>query len=454
MKRMLLGGLTLLATLAMALPAAAGNLYIPLLDRDGANASHQRTEVWIANPASQPHNFKPVFLPTGASGVALSGTGTAATVLSGRTGKLIGVTSPGQFGLLEIAADTDIQVEARLANTLGAGSSSYTEVPVITSANVLPAGAKANLLGLSRSSGGFYTDLGVVNLDRQGTATCAVSVFRADGTQIAGTATITVEALSMRHFGDALGLLGETDVLDARAQVTCDKTFYPYAAVFNPVAGTLLFTTPTGSGASTLGTGTTPPPPPPGNSIVFTLDGLFHTPTPGHETKQLVVQVPQPLSLRSMTIDWDVTPAAFTPGHESANHSLIWVFRGKNRSNTIANMNTFGPPVSTIKNTSNVDLAPPTVSAQSTSLAFQQGTLYHIHYVYDAEHATITTTVSTGGVPAATMTQNATAKNNILNIPAIGFNVQFGNTAAQAASGEFPTYGWQYANLRIEMVPY
>jgi hypothetical protein len=447
MKKTLFGCLTLLAT---ALPAAAGNLYIPLLDRDGAGGSHQRTEVWIANPANQPHNFKPTFLPTGASGTALSGTGTAAMVLNGRTGKLIGLTSPGQLGLLEIAADTDIQIEARLANTLGAGASIYTQAPVITSANAAPAGSKANLLGLGRSSGGVYTDLGVVNLSTQAATTCSVSVFRADGSQIAGTATITVEALSMRHFGDALGLLGETDVLDARAQVICDQTFYSYAAVFNPVAGTLLFATPTGSGASTLGTTT----PPPGNSVIYTLSGNFHTPTAGHEIKQLVVQVPGALSLRSMIVDWDITPAAFTVGHETENHSLIWVYRGKNRSNTIANMNAFGPARSTVKNASNVDLAPPAVTAKETSMAFQQGTLYHIHYVYDAEHATITTTVSTGGVTTATMTQNATAKNNILTIPAIGFNVQFGNTAAQAASGEWPTYGWQYANLRIEMVPY
>ncbi|HEX4963148.1 MAG TPA: hypothetical protein VF173_20120 [Thermoanaerobaculia bacterium] len=447
MRRTLLGCLALLLT---ALPASAGNLYVPLLDRDGAGGSHQRTEVWIANPASQTHNFKPTFLPAGTSGVALSGTGTQATVLAGRTSKLLGATSPGQYGLLEIAADTDIQVEARLNNTLGVGPAVYTAVPVITSANVLKAGATAHLLGLGRTSGGVYTDIGVVNLDSTATS-CAVSVFRADGSQIAGTANISVDPLSVRHFGDALGILGETDVLDARARVTCDRTFYPYAAVFNPVAGTLLFATPTGSGASTLGSGTTPPT---GNSIVFTLDGLFLTPTVGHEIKQLVVPVTQALSLRSMTIDWDVTPGPFTVGHESQNHSLIWVYRGKNRSNTIANMNTFGPPRSTVKNTSNVDLPPPNVSAQETALAFQQGTLYHIHYVYDAEHATITTTVTTGGVIAATMAQNATAKNAILTIPAIGFNVQFGNTAAQAASGEWPTYGWQYANLRIEMVPY
>src|SRR5436305_7524189 len=59
MRRTLLGCLALLVT---ALPAAAGNLYVPLLDRDGVGSSHQRTEVWIANPASQPRNFKPTFL--------------------------------------------------------------------------------------------------------------------------------------------------------------------------------------------------------------------------------------------------------------------------------------------------------------------------------------------------------------------------------------------------------
>jgi hypothetical protein len=448
MKKPFLACLACLALLA-AVPAAAGNLYVPLLDRDGAGGSRQRTEVWIADAGTQTRNFTPTFLPAGASGAALSGTGTPATLLTGRTSKLIGATSAGHFGLLEISAPAEVQVEARLANTVGAGAALYTPVPVITSANVIRAGTTAHLLGLSRTSGGVYSDLGVVNVEKQ-TAQCTVAVFRADGSQISGTATISVEPLSMRHFGDALGILGEIDVLDARAQVTCDKTFYPYAAVFSPVSGVLFFATPTGSGASTLGTVT----PPPGNTLVFTLDGQFHTPTLGHEIKQLVVPVTQALTLRRMNIDWDVTPGPFTPDHEDKNHSLIWVYRGKNRSNTIANMNTFGPPRSTIKNTSNVDLQAPAVTAQETSLAFQQGTLYHIHYVYDAENGTITTTITSAGLTVATMTQNATAKNRTLTIPAVGFNVQFGNTAAQAASNEYPTYGWQYANLRIEMVPY
>jgi hypothetical protein len=452
MKTSLLGGLALLAQiLALTAPAAAGNLYIPLLDRDGAGDSHQRTEVWIANAGTQTRNFTPVFLPAGTSGAALSGTGTPAAVLNGRTSKIVGATTAGHFGLLEISAPTEIQVEARLANTVGANPVLYTPVPVITSANVIPAGTVAHLVGLGRTSGGLYTDLGIVNLEKQA-AQCTVAAFRADGSQIAGTASVPLEPLSVRHFGDAVGILGETDALDVRFQVTCDRTFYPYAATFNPLNGSLLFTTPSGSGASTLGTGTTPPPP--GNTVVFTLDGLFHTPAVGHEIKQLVVQVPRALALRRMSIDLDVTADAFAPGHESGSHNLIWVYRGKNRSNTIANLNAFGPPRSTIKNTSNVDVTPANVSNRETALAFQQGVLYHVHYVYDAENGTITTTVSTGGVAVATMTQNATAKNRTLTIPAVGFNVQLGNPAGQGASNLWPTYGWKYANLRIEMVPY
>src|SRR5436305_13928211 len=116
-------------------------------------SSHQRTEAWIANPASQPRNYKPIFLTAGASGTAHSGTGTQATVLNGRTGKLIGLTTPGRFGLLEIAADAEVQVEARLNNTLGSGPAVYTPVPVISSANVAKAATPAHLLALVRPRG-------------------------------------------------------------------------------------------------------------------------------------------------------------------------------------------------------------------------------------------------------------------------------------------------------------
>ena len=57
-----------------------------------------------------------------------------------------------------------------------------------------------------------------------------------------------------------------------------------------------------------------------------------------------------------------------------------------------------------------------------------------------------------GGTVLTTLVQAATAANGRLSIPATGFFVQFGHTAAQAAEGfEFPTYNWNYANLRVEM---
>lgn len=446
MKKALLG---CLASLALAIPAAAGNLYVPLLDRD-TSGSRQRTEVWIGNSGALERFYTATFLPAGTDGTPVSGTGSRASVLGARTVKLTGLTTTGNFGLLEISAAPQLQVEARLANSTGSGPVFSLPLPVITSTNALPSGSSAQLLGLGRSNAGAFTDLGVVNLDRQSTTQCAVSFFRANGTQIAGTANISVDPLSMRRFGDALGLLGENEVADARAQVTCDRTFYAFASVFSPSGGYLLVTGPTGSGASTLGGD---PVPNPGNTVVYTLDGTVHTPAVGNESRQLVVPTGGALRLRRMVIELDVTPGAFTAGNTDKSHNIFWAHRGRFRSNTIGNINVFGPARNEVRNNSNVDVAPAAISAQQTSLVLQQGTTYRFRYLYNAETATITTTVSSGGVTVAAMEQPATAANRTLNVAASGFNLHIGH-GVRPNVPEFPSYGWQYANLRVEMVPY
>jgi hypothetical protein len=87
-------------------------------------------------------------------------------------------------------------------------------------------------------------------------------------------------------------------------------------------------------------------------------------------------------------------------------------------------------------------------------MPFQQGVSYHVRYVYDAEINKITMTVSSGGTTVSILEMNGSAINKTIMVPAAGLFVQFGHTAAQAAGGiEFPTYGWVYSNLRIEMTP-
>jgi len=453
MKRKLFSTLLLLAAGAAA-PAFAGKVYVPVVQRTGGGASHA-TEVWLANAGTQERRYEAGFLAADTNGTTPHTPAIRTVVVGGRTVRLVNPGPAGTIGLIEIDAAPQIQIDARLANTPAVGAITYTPVPVISSDNALPAAATVSLLGLSRTPSGSYSDLGLVNLASQA-AQCGVTFTRADGTGIGQTVNVTVQPLSLRHFSDALGILGESQAADARAQVSCDRTFFAYAAVFNAAVSQFTFATPAATGASTLGTdGTPPPPPPPGDAIVFTSPGVVHTPATGNEIKAFVVPVSQALSLRRFTVEFDVIPGPWTAAKPDGNHNLIWIYRGKYRSNTIANLNAFGPARSGVKNTQNVDMARGKLTTDEKALVLQQGVTYHVKSVYDAENEQVTTTISSGGQTLATLQHAATARDRILRIPAGGFNVQFGHTAAQAAGGaEFPTYGWVYRDLRIEMLPY
>jgi hypothetical protein len=322
---------------------------------------------------------------------------------------------------------------------------------VISSDNALAAGSAAHLQGLFRDLSGSYTDLLVVNLAIQAAA-CDIQFFRADGTQVGGTATVSVPPLSLRSFGDAFGLLGAPSITDARAQVSCNQPFFAFAAVFNAARTLLSFVTPSATGASTL-PGPAGPGPAPG-AIVFERTGEVHRVVPGDEIEILKVPVPQPLTLRKVIVEWDVVPGPWTASKPEGNHNLIWIHRGKYRSNTLANVNTFGPPRSGIKNTQNLDMAAKAFTTKEVPLALQEGISHHLRYVYDAETNKVTLTVTSGGATVSTLEMDGSALNKRITVPAAGLFVQFGHTAAQAAQGiEFPTYGWVYSNLRIEMQP-
>lgn len=450
MKKRLLACITFAAALSVE-PAFAGFVYVPILNRTGTGGSTHATEVWLSNSGTQERRYGTFFLAAGADGTQRPAPSTKATLLAGRTSKLVGISAPGTTGLLEVEAGTQVLVQARLANSPASGFAAYTEVPVISSDNMLSAGSAAHLQALLRDASGAYTDLDVVNLANLA-ATCTIQFFRADSTQIGSTATISVPPLSLRHFPDALGTLGETAIADARAQVSCNRTFFAFAAVFNPARTVLSFVTPSASGASTLSGPNGPGPSP--DAIVFERTGQVHKAVIGQATKVLTIPVPQALQLKKVTIEWDVVPGPWTATKPDGNHNLIWLHRGKYRSNTIANVNTFGPPRSGIKNTQNLDMVAKALTAKEVPLVFQEGVTYHLNYVYDADTNKINLTVTSGGAILATLDMDGSALNKVISVPATGLFLQLGHTAEQAAGGiEFPSYGWTWSNLRVEMQP-
>src|SRR6266567_2417709 len=77
-------------------------------------------------------------------------------------------------------------------------------------------------------------------------------------------------------------------------------------------------------------------------TIVFNAPGLLHKASKQNEKGVIRIPVPQDLALRQMTIDWDVDPGPWSPKNPAGAHGLLWLYRGKFRSNTVANVSYYG----------------------------------------------------------------------------------------------------------------
>lgn len=450
MKRTILAGLTLalaLLSLLHAAPASAGAVYIPVMTPAGTAGDLHSTEIWVSNPAATQSGFATVFLPAGTDGTQGSGTSPEVPVPANRTFLL--ANPANTVGLLEVGSSQEIGVAARMVNTSPTGLQTVSAVPVISAANLIETNGTAHLTGLDRDPDrGDATHLGIVNLGTA-SATCVVKFFRVDGTQISSTVNLSFLPLSLRQFDDALGLLGEQKIADARAQISCNQPFYAFGTLLTQPASQLTFIVPSAITAAVDGPD---PDPEPGNSLVFKKSGLLHTATRGNPKGYVDVPIQSPLALKRMVVDMEFVPGPWNREKTPGNHALIWVYRGQYRSNTVVNVNAFGPNKYTIKMNQNVDMFPGDVTAQEVGLQLQQGTRYHLHYVYDAKNKLITTEISSGGQLLKSMSMPGTAQKGILTINAGRLNVEFGHLAGQEGP-EIPSYGWSYYDLRIEMVP-
>jgi hypothetical protein len=439
--------------------AFAGAVYVPVPDPvNSVTGSTHAVQIWITNGGTVSRPYTATYLTAESDGTQRSTTPPVQTpVAAGRTSVLGGVSTPGKNGLLEINTSATMSIEARLYSTpANAQVTTVSPLPVISSDNLFAAGSTAVLLGLRRDlTHGDFTDLGVVNLGQKA-AQCQIDFFRADGTQIGATASLAFKPLSLRFFGDAFGLLSEQQTADARSQVSCDQPFYAYASIYTGVNQEMMIVAPAGSGASTLtapGSGTPDPPPSTGGSILFSASGVFHTATPGNEKKTFNIVLPNALSLRKMVVDMDVVPGPWDRAKVPGNHAILWLYRGKFRGNTIANVNAFSPPKVTLKAAQNINLPAGSLTQEEQGVPWVQGRTYHLKYTYDAEHGSVTVVLSAGGTAVKTLQFAGTAPNGVLDVPATGLTAEFGHYADQEGP-EVASYGWSYANLQIMGVPY
>lgn len=437
-------------SLAQAAPASAGAVYVPVFAPSGTGGSLHATEVWVSNPDGQQRTFSTTFLPAGSNGNQRNGSAPEIPVPARRTFLLSNVGNG--LGLLEVKSSQQISVEARLTSTSPNGLQTFATVPVISSANTIAANGVAQILGLERDGGrGNLSHLGVVNLGTSA-AQCEVKVFRVDGTQVGGTTSLAFQPLSLRQFNDALGTLGQQNATDVRVHVSCNQPFYAYAALLTQPHAQLTFRGP--SGTTVAGGGNDPGPTPgSGNALVFTKGGHIHTAAPGNPKGKLLIPIQNPMSLKRLIVECDFVPGPWNLEKVPGNHAIIWLYRGRFRSNSVVNVNAFGPNKYTVKLNQNVDLPAGGVTSAEGGLQLEQGKRYHLRYVYDAQTNQITAEFFHNGKLLRTLRADGTASNNRLAVNPPALNVEFGHNPGQEGP-EIPSWGWSYHDLKVEMIPY
>jgi hypothetical protein len=435
--------------------AFAGTVYIPVPDPVGSTGSSHAMQVWITNSGTAARPYTATLIAADSDGTKRSSKATETPVPAGRTALLVNVGVRGQVGLLEIDSSAQTSIEARLVNTSPTGQVSHSVVPVISSDNLFAAGATAIVQGLGRDDvRGDMSSFGIVNLAQQASQ-CEVKVFRADGTPIGGTVVLAFKPLSLRYFSDAFGLLGQVKLADARFQISCSQAFYTYATVFLKGSSQIVFVGPSATGGSTLTAPGSPNQPPPSSagSVIYSIPGLFHTATVSKPKEQREITLERDLSLKRLVIDMDFIPGPWNRDKAPGNHGLIWLYRDKFRSNTIANINAFSPPKLTLKAAQNINLPPLSSTQGEVGVPWEEGKRYHVQYTYDAEHGQVIVVLSSAGTTIKSFSYASTAPNAVLTVPAKGLTVDFGHYANQEGP-EVAAYGWRYYDFRVEMVPY
>lgn len=445
--------ISLLAALAVtvltAASAQAGAVYIPVLDAAAPSGAARTTEVLVANRGDAAAAFFGTLLIADSDGTQRSSSPASTPISAGSTLLLRSPSPPPPVGMFEIDAPDAVAVAARVRPASGAAA----ELPIISSRNLAAAGDLLDVMGLTRTANGVVSDLTLANLGRTA-ARCQITVFSTGGARIAPPAQVTLAPLSLRNYHDALAILGVSAIADARASVSCDQPFYAFASRAD-AGGEIAFLLPAATGASTLQRPTSSSPPPaPGSAVVFRLDGLVHQPTPGNEVRELTIPVPRSLDLRSLTVDLDIVPGPWNTRKVPGVHGLIWLYRGRFRSGTIANLSAVGAgDSSSLRMNQNVDLPAGVNRSSSAGYQFQQGTTYHLRYTYDAASNQVTLELSQGGQTLRTLRMEGTAADQVLTVPASGLIAQLGNWGTEPGP-EVASYGWQYSNLRITLTPY
>jgi hypothetical protein len=431
-----------LTVLSLA-PLHAATVYVPVLDPVNAAGAPLDTQLWISNFDNMARPYSTTLL---ADGEGVEAKAFSSTVPANRAVYLDRATAQGETGLLAIDdASQSLLVNAWVKSVHGKNVH-YAGLPVISPETQVAAGAAAYLNGIGRDGSRDVTQLALINLG-DAAAQCQVDVVAADGSLVRAAGAVEVLAKSMSRYEDALGLRGKPA---ATAKVTCDQPFYALAAQVDSETSEVSFVNPSETIETAAASPARKAAATTGTTITFDQSGYFHLATKDNAKKILRVPVPQQLNATKVLAEFDVIAGPWNPRMPRGAHNLIFFHRGKFRSNTLANLNAFGPSTYKVKLAQNVDMPAHYDTAFESGFTFVMGQTYHIVSVYDAFNKRVTFTVSQNGNVVKSGQLDATARSRVLLVPGTGLVAEFGNNNNQFLP-EVSSLGWKYGNFHVEI---
>ena len=428
--------------LGVVTAAGAGTFYVPVVQPSASNGHRLPTHLWVSNLGTEEISYRSSFLPVGVDGSAFKSIAEAAPqkVAVDRVQAVDDVAASGRTGLLAIESDSEVQVDAWVETNHGR-QTYMGGIPIISEANRFEAGTSAFVNGVSRV---HTAQLALVNLGAD-SASCSVDFVRADGTLAGGNAQVTVPAVSLGLYDDALGLRQVQE--DVSVSASCDQPFFAFAVENNPRTSRVTFISPANQIVAT------PVLADAGAPIIFDRPGQVHFATTADPKLKLAVPVTQALQLDRLVYDLDITAGPWNARHPECAHNIAFFHRGKFRSNCFSNLNAFGPKRYWLKNNQNIDQPAGANTNARIGFKFIQGTTYHVNYVFDAINKMVHIIIQQGGQDVGHIDMKATAQNHILTVPSTGLVLEMGNLLNQVGC-EVPSLGWTWSNLHLQMFPH
>ncbi len=206
----------------------------------GVGGSVWRSDLAVVNPAATDAELVLTFTDhdTGATTTARR------TLAAGATEEWVDVVAGALGvggavkGLLAIGSSAPLAISCRTYNQETATRTYGQQLPALTAADALPAGAEGVVPHLKRTAR-FRTNLGVVNLG-SGEATVEVRLYDSAGREAGTAGTLTLAAGTWRQQNDLLGWLGAGDREIAYARVTAspdEARVWAYASLVDNSTG-------------------------------------------------------------------------------------------------------------------------------------------------------------------------------------------------------------------------